>query len=282
MRVGISTGIVVIGEAAAIRRSPSGAVGEATNIAARLQRARGARLVIIAEATSRLISARFEQEPSDRRNSRASREPIRAFRVHGVREDSSRFQGARASGALTPLVGRRNGASFLQQRWRDASAGEGQVVYISGVPGHRKIPDRPRARAMDRRRAAFRPPLPVPAPPHAERVLPGHPADRAARRSCPPTTPARRSSTSSRVARADHRPGRQGAAVHRGTAVDSDGVAIRSARAHPAAGEDPDIVRARRAAARPFDARPVFCLVEDAQWIDPSTQELLDLLVGPD
>ncbi len=51
-----------------------------------------------------------------------------------VREDSSRFQ-ATHTAALTPLVGRQTELALLQQRWRDAMEGEGQVVYISGVPG---------------------------------------------------------------------------------------------------------------------------------------------------
>ncbi len=64
VRVGISTGIVVISEAGSGDPSiPSGAVGDTPNIAARLQGLAAPGSVIIAEATSRLISARFDQEP---------------------------------------------------------------------------------------------------------------------------------------------------------------------------------------------------------------------------
>ena len=135
VRVGISTGIVVISETGSGDPSrPSGAVGDTPHIAARLEALATPGSVVIAEATSRLISARFDQEPLGPQELKGIAEPIRAFRVRHVREDSSRFQAAHAA-ALTPLVGRRTELALLQQRWRDASEGEGQVVYVSGVPG---------------------------------------------------------------------------------------------------------------------------------------------------
>lgn len=135
VRVGINTGIVVIGESGFGDPSkPSGAVGDAPHIAARLQALATPDSVVIAEATRRLISARVDQVALGPQVLKGIAEKIPAFRVLHVREDSSRFQAARAS-SLTPFVGRRTELALLQQRWRDAKDGEGQVVYLSGVPG---------------------------------------------------------------------------------------------------------------------------------------------------
>lgn len=135
VRVGISTGIVVISETGFGDPSiPSSAVGDTPYVAARLQALAPTNSVIIAEATDRLVSPRFDREDLGPLNLKGIAEPVYAFRVRHVREDSSRFQPAPAV-ALTPLVGRRTELALLQQRWSDAKAGEGQVIYVSGVPG---------------------------------------------------------------------------------------------------------------------------------------------------
>ena len=119
VRVGINTGMVMVGESGLGDPSkPSAAVGEALHVAARLLALAMPNSVVIAEATSRLISTRFERE--DRGSGPKSvGSPVRAFRVWHVREDTSRFQAAHAA-ALTPLIGRRTELAFLQARWRDA------------------------------------------------------------------------------------------------------------------------------------------------------------------
>ena len=135
VRVGISTGIVMIGETGWGDPSiPSGAVGETLHVAARLQSLALPNSVVIAEATSRLVCGRFDQEDLGMQVLKGLAERVRAFRVHRVRDDSRRFQADRAR-TITPLVGRRAELAFLQQRWRDATDGDGQTVFISGVPG---------------------------------------------------------------------------------------------------------------------------------------------------
>jgi class 3 adenylate cyclase/tetratricopeptide (TPR) repeat protein len=135
VRVGISTGMVMVSESGLGDPSkPSGAVGEALHVAARLQALAAPNSVVIAEATSRLISARFEREDLGLKDLKGVAAPVRAFRVRHVREDTSRFQAAHAA-ALTPLVGRRTELAFLQERWRDAKDGEGQTICISGMAG---------------------------------------------------------------------------------------------------------------------------------------------------
>jgi class 3 adenylate cyclase len=117
VRVGISTGIVVISEVGI--EDLSGAVGETLHVAARLQTLAPANAVVIAESTSRLVSGRFDQEALGPQDLKGIAEPVHVFRIRRVREGSSRFQAAHAK-ALTPLVGRRKELALLHQRWRDA------------------------------------------------------------------------------------------------------------------------------------------------------------------
>src|SRR5271165_6411729 len=135
VRVGISTGMVVIGETGHGDPSiPSSAIGDATYVAARLQALATANSVIISEATNRLLPARFDREELGPQKLKGIAEPVPAFRVRQVHEGSARFDAARAV-ALTPLIGRHAELALLRQRWRDARLGEGQIVLVSGVPG---------------------------------------------------------------------------------------------------------------------------------------------------
>ena len=135
VRVGISTGIVVVGETRwGDPSTPPGAVGKTLHVAARLQALAPPNSVVIAETTSRLVPGRFDQDDLGPQTLKGIADQLHAFRVYQVREGSSRFQADRAR-IITPLVGRQVELAFLQQRWRDASDGEGQAVFISGVSG---------------------------------------------------------------------------------------------------------------------------------------------------
>ena len=135
VRVGIGTGVVVIGETGFGDPSvPSGAVGKTLHVAARLQSIGVPNSVVIAETTSRLVSGRFDQEDLGPQTLKGVTGPVRAFRVRRALDDSRRFQAAHA-GTLTPLVGRHAEVAFLQQRWCDAREGGGRAVFISGIPG---------------------------------------------------------------------------------------------------------------------------------------------------
>ncbi len=132
VRIGISTGIVVTG--VGDPSSPSNAVGETLHIAARLETIARPNSVVISDFTSRLISARFEMEDLGPQNLKGVVAAVRAFRVVRARDDTSRFQATLGNG-MTPIVGRGPELAFLDERWREAKDGEGQAVFISGVPG---------------------------------------------------------------------------------------------------------------------------------------------------
>ena len=145
VRIGISTGMVVVGEMGSGDPSiPSSAVGDTPHIAARLQSLASPDSVVISKATSRLVVGRFDQESLGPKTLKGIAEPVHAYIVHGVRDNSSRFQAAHEK-MRTPLVGRRAELEFLQQRWRRCQGGgrSGRVCFWN--PRSREIPHRIRA-----------------------------------------------------------------------------------------------------------------------------------------
>jgi class 3 adenylate cyclase/predicted ATPase len=134
VRIGISTGIVVIDEAGPGDPPVSDAVGETLHVAARLQNLASPNSVVISESTHRLVSARFDQEELGPYDLKGVPVPVHVFRVRRVRESSRRFLPANV-GELTPLVGRRVELACLREHWRNAKDGDGNVVFVSGVPG---------------------------------------------------------------------------------------------------------------------------------------------------
>src|SRR6516225_687449 len=134
VRVGVATGLVVvgevIGEGAAQER---GVVGETPNLAARLQALAELNSLVVADATRRQIGALFEVEDLGTQQLAGFAEPQQAWRVVAESRVVSRFEALR-SGA-TPLVGREEELDQLLAAWRHAKTGEGRVVLISGEPG---------------------------------------------------------------------------------------------------------------------------------------------------
>ena len=128
VRVGIATGLVVISSAT------KGAVGEAMNLASRLQGIAQPGNVVISDRVHRLCGGSFEYEDLPKQSLKGIPLPTQAFCVLGVNEAVSRFEAA-TLGGLTPMVGREQEISLLMERWELAQDGEGQVVLLSGEPG---------------------------------------------------------------------------------------------------------------------------------------------------
>ncbi len=134
-RVGIATGQVVVDEVADGDGGETQAVsGQTPSLAARLQRLAQAGSIVVGERTHRLLGSTFEFADLGPQDLTAGAEPVSAWRVAGERRTQSRFE-ARHPGALTEFVGRDLEMDVLSRRWGEASAGEGQVVLISGEPG---------------------------------------------------------------------------------------------------------------------------------------------------
>ena len=134
-RVGIATGLVVvgdlIGEGSAQEQS---VIGETPNLAARLQGLAESDTVVIATATRSLVGDLFEYRDLGAVEVKGIAAPVPTWQVLRPSAVASRFEALRGS-ALTPLVGRDEEIDLLLRRWARARAGDGQVVLISGEPG---------------------------------------------------------------------------------------------------------------------------------------------------
>ena len=134
-RVGIATGLVVVGDLIGSGASQEQAiVGETPNLAARLQSVAEPNMVIIAETSRRLIGNLFELQDLGAKDLKGITGPVHAFAALRASAVESRFEAMHGSG-LTALVGREEELELLLRRWSKAKTGEGQVVLLSGEAG---------------------------------------------------------------------------------------------------------------------------------------------------
>src|SRR5262249_17307997 len=134
-RVGIATGLVVVGDLIGSGASQEQAiVGETPNLAARLQGIAEPNSVVIAQGTRGLVGNFFELEDLGAQDLKGIEGPVRVWAALRPSSVESRFEALHASG-LTELVGREEEIEILLRRWSKASTGEGQLVLLSGEPG---------------------------------------------------------------------------------------------------------------------------------------------------
>jgi class 3 adenylate cyclase len=134
-RVGVATGTVVVGDLFGEGASREAAVvGAVPNLAARMQVLAAPNTVVISDSTQRLVRGLFELDDVGPQLLKGFAEPIMAWRVSAESRIEGRFE-ARQSAGLTPLVGREEEIALLLRRWQRAREGEGQVVLLSGEPG---------------------------------------------------------------------------------------------------------------------------------------------------
>ena len=134
-RVGVATGLVVIGDLIGSGASQEQAiVGETPNLAARLQSIAEPNTVVIAESTRRLIGNLFELVDLGTKDLKGISGSVRAWAALRASSVQGRFEAFHASD-LTALVGREEELELLLRRWSKAKTGEGQVVLLSGEAG---------------------------------------------------------------------------------------------------------------------------------------------------
>ena len=134
-RVGIATGLVVVGDLIGSGASQEQAiVGETPNLAARLQGVAEPNSVVIAEGTRKLVGNLFELADLGAQDLKGIAGPVRAWAALRPASVESRFEALHASG-LIDLVGREEELELLLRRWSKAKTGEGQVVLLSGEAG---------------------------------------------------------------------------------------------------------------------------------------------------
>jgi len=134
-RVGIATGLVVVGDLIGSGTSQEQAiVGETPNLAARLQGVAEPNMVVIADSTRKLLGNLFELEDVGAKDLKGIGGRVRAWAALRPASVESRFEALHASG-LTELVGREEELELLLRRWSRTKTGEGQVVLLSGEAG---------------------------------------------------------------------------------------------------------------------------------------------------
>ena len=134
VRIGVATGLVVVGELigkGAVQERD--VVGETPNLAARLQALAAPNSLVVADATRRQLGTLFELEDLGACQLAGFAEPQQCWRVAGESGVVNRFEALRSG--TTALVGREEELGELLAALRQATTGEGRVVLVSGEPG---------------------------------------------------------------------------------------------------------------------------------------------------
>jgi class 3 adenylate cyclase len=134
IRISIATGLVVVGDVIGSGSSlESPVVGDTPNVAAGLQRLAEPGMVVIADSTRRLTRGLFEYRELGPHRMKDRGELVEAWEVLGESSVESRFEALRHT--HVPLVGRSDELELMQRRWDQARAGEGCVIFLSAEPG---------------------------------------------------------------------------------------------------------------------------------------------------
>ena len=134
VRIGIATGLVVVGGLGEGALREHAVIGDTPSLAARLQALAESGTVAVTLSTRRLLGDHFRLRELGLHQVKGIAEPIAAWAVDGVAASRSRFQAVHAAG-LIDLIGREDELNFLLERQRLAWKGAGQIVLVSGEPG---------------------------------------------------------------------------------------------------------------------------------------------------
>lgn len=279
VRIGITTGTVVVGDiGSGERREQQAIVGETPNLAARLQGLAGPNAVVIGASTRRLLAGLFDWDDLGEQRLKGVSQPLRAYRVRGESSAPSRFE-AEAQKGLTPLVGREEEIGLLLKRWEQAKEGGGQVVLLSAEAGtgksrivrafRERLGEAPHSRVLYYCSPYHQHSALYPAIEQLERALRLEKTD----------------APDQKLDKLDAVLSKLGLLVRDLGPVLAAFLSLPASERYPPIALSPDERRRKtlEAMVAMIEAmtsqQPVLMVVEDAQWVDPSTLELLGLLV---
>jgi adenylate cyclase len=125
LRIGINSGLVVSGTVG--DGTQAGVMGDAVNVAARLQQGAGSGEIVVAESVWRRVRHRFDGGPIGALEVKGRDQPVPAYRIGGLRTAAARLQ--------APFVGRGEELALLDLLWSSALKGNAHVVSVVGEPG---------------------------------------------------------------------------------------------------------------------------------------------------
>jgi class 3 adenylate cyclase/tetratricopeptide (TPR) repeat protein len=133
VRVGINTGLVVIGEVGSDLAGEYTAMGDAVNLAARMEQTAEPGMVHISEDTYRLVAPLFEVQDLGGVDVKGKSDPIRTYKVIRIKAEPGQIRGI--EGLHSPLIGRENEIDALQEVVTELHQGRGQIVSVMGEAG---------------------------------------------------------------------------------------------------------------------------------------------------
>jgi class 3 adenylate cyclase/tetratricopeptide (TPR) repeat protein len=134
VRMGLNTGPVVVGKIGDDLRMDYTAVGDATNLAARIEQVAQPDTILITEATRRLVEGEVQIEALEPVHVKGKAKPVPVYRLLGLRPPRSALE-VRAEHALSPFVGRARELSTLNEILDHIEQSRGRVVGLVGDPG---------------------------------------------------------------------------------------------------------------------------------------------------
>jgi len=279
VRIGITTGLVVAGDIGEGERVEEKAiVGETPNLAARLQTLAQPNTVVIGVSTQRLVDGLFECEDLEPQQFKGIAKPVTPYLVRAPTDARSRFE-ATVQRGLTPLVGREEEIDLLLKRWEQAKEAEGQLVLLSGEAGtgksriiesfHGRLEGQPHSRVLYycspyHQHSAFYPSI--------EQLQRGLCFEK-------------NDAPLQKLAKLDTVLGYLNLPAKDFGAVLASFLSLPANERYPPLALSPDerkrrILEAMVAMIEAMTSgQPVLMVLEDAQWIDPSTLELMTLLI---
>ncbi|MET4210856.1 adenylate/guanylate cyclase domain-containing protein [Bradyrhizobium sp. LA2.1] len=134
VRIGVNTGVVVVGSVPGEPPDRREVFGSTAHVAARLQGLASENGIVVGSSTYDLTRRTFSYAPLGRQALKGVEEPVEAWRAEALGSNESRFDRARRS-PLAPMINRTSESALLAEMWQQTLAGSGQVGVISGEPG---------------------------------------------------------------------------------------------------------------------------------------------------